>query len=161
VKTPRADIVGVQSDTQQIRGNEAELRGAHGDDANDNAVHAGDQPAVPDAASDQDGREDREHAGKIVKAHSRQQTAPRQAMHLEDQFCADWGRQPPRNQRRGKAGRATCAGQCTGREQCTRQAHELRHATALGAFEEFVELEEFAAEGVAVGGPQRIAGFGG
>ena len=42
------EIAGVESDAQEIGGDEAKLGSAHTDDADDGAVYRGDDPALPE-----------------------------------------------------------------------------------------------------------------
>jgi len=64
---PVPDVVGIEGDAEEVGGDEAELRGAQGYDANDQAIGAGDHPALPDFSANKNGREDRENAGDVVE----------------------------------------------------------------------------------------------
>ena len=63
-----AQVVAVHSQTKEIGGNEAELRGANSDDADDGAVGAGDNPTLPFMSADQIRREQRKSARDVIKA---------------------------------------------------------------------------------------------
>ena len=54
-EAPGNEIAGVEGDAKEIGGNEAELRGANSDDADDGAVDSGDDPALPELLADQHG----------------------------------------------------------------------------------------------------------
>ena len=67
VRSPLQEIVSVDGDAEEIGCNKPGLRGAERDDADQDAVHAGNDPALPKAASHQDGGENRERAGDVVE----------------------------------------------------------------------------------------------
>lgn len=52
------NVVGVEADAEKIGGHEAELSGAQSDDADDQAVEAGNDPAVPEPSANEDGGND-------------------------------------------------------------------------------------------------------
>jgi hypothetical protein len=67
-RAPLREIVRVESDTEKIRGHEAELSRPNANEANDDAVQRGDDPAMPQLLPNEDRRDDREHARQIVEA---------------------------------------------------------------------------------------------
>ena len=66
-QAPRDQVAGVESDAEQIRRDEAELRGAHANDTDDRTIHGGNDPALPEFPAEQDGGEDGENAGDVVQ----------------------------------------------------------------------------------------------
>ena len=66
-EAPSDKVASVESDAEEIRGDEAELRGAHANDADDRAVHRGHHPALPELPAKENGGEDGEHAGDVVQ----------------------------------------------------------------------------------------------
>jgi len=68
-EAPVKEIAGVQSDAEEIGGDEAELRRAEADHADDGAVHSGNYPALPKLSANEDRANDREHAGEIVETY--------------------------------------------------------------------------------------------
>jgi hypothetical protein len=58
LEAPVKKVAGVKSDTQKICGNEAELRGAETDDADDGTIDGGDDPALPQFPANEDGAQD-------------------------------------------------------------------------------------------------------
>jgi len=75
---PTDQIASIESDAEEIRGDEAELRGAHANDADDRAVHSSNDPAVPEFPAEEEGGEDREHARDVVQT----QQVVKQVCHL-------------------------------------------------------------------------------
>jgi hypothetical protein len=67
VFAPFKNVVSIECDAKQIRRDKAELPGVHANDANENAVRAGDDPAFPPLSAHQDGRGDCQNAGDIVQ----------------------------------------------------------------------------------------------
>jgi hypothetical protein len=67
-EAPRADVAGVQRDTEEIGGNKTELRSAQTDDANNHAVDRGDDPALPQFLSDEDRGEDGQNTRQIIQS---------------------------------------------------------------------------------------------
>jgi hypothetical protein len=63
-----AHVVAVHSQTKKIGGDESELRGSDSDDADDGAVGAGDDPALPFVFADQVRREQRKSARDVIEA---------------------------------------------------------------------------------------------
>ena len=68
-EAPVEEIAGVQSDTEEIGGDEAELRRAESDHTDDGAVDSGYYPALPELSANEDRADDREHAGEIVETY--------------------------------------------------------------------------------------------
>jgi len=66
--SPLHDVVGVHGKAEEIGGDKASLRGFHPDIADDQAVCACHEPAVPHAATHQDGGADREDTRKVIEA---------------------------------------------------------------------------------------------
>jgi len=65
------EVVGVEADAEKVCGDEAELRGVNADEANDDAIERGHDPAVPHASPDQNGGNDGENAGNVVQSKHR------------------------------------------------------------------------------------------
>lgn len=59
---PVTHVIAIHSQTEQVGGNESELRGPNSDDADDGAVSAGDDPTLPFVFADQVRREQGERA---------------------------------------------------------------------------------------------------
>ena len=53
-EAPSDQVAGVESDAEKIGRNEAELRSADADNANDGAIDRGDDPALPEFAPEKD-----------------------------------------------------------------------------------------------------------
>ena len=66
-EAPAKEEVGVEGDAEEIGGNESELSGTQTDDADDGAIHGGDDPALPKLLAEQNSAKDREHAREIVE----------------------------------------------------------------------------------------------
>lgn len=64
---PGDKVARVESDAEEIRGNEAELRGAYADDADDSAVNGSHDPTLPQFPAEEEGSENGEHARDIVQ----------------------------------------------------------------------------------------------
>jgi len=64
---PVDEVAGVESNAKQIRGHETELRGADTDDTDDGAIDGGHDPALPEFLANQQGRENGQNAGQIIK----------------------------------------------------------------------------------------------
>lgn len=56
-EAPGAEIDGIEGDAEKIGGDEAELRGAHANDAYDSAIDGADDPALPESFAEQNGAE--------------------------------------------------------------------------------------------------------
>jgi len=54
LRSPLRKVVPVNSQTKEIGGYEAHLRGPEADNADHDAIHAGDEPPVPYVSSDED-----------------------------------------------------------------------------------------------------------
>ena len=65
---PMTHVVAVHTQTEQVGGNESELRGSDSDDADDGAVSAGDDPPLPFVFADQIRREQGERARDVIEA---------------------------------------------------------------------------------------------
>jgi hypothetical protein len=65
---PGAKINRVQSDAEHIRRNEAELGCAKADEANDDTIDGGQNPALPTAPSHQNCGNDCKYARQVIKA---------------------------------------------------------------------------------------------
>lgn len=65
---PVAQIPGIQGNAEDICRNEAELSGTYADDAEQDAVDGGHNPAKPQLAANHDGRNHGKHAGDVVEA---------------------------------------------------------------------------------------------
>ncbi len=61
--TPVDEVAGVEGDAKEVGGDESELGGADADDADDGAIDAGDDPALPELLADEHGGEHRQDAG--------------------------------------------------------------------------------------------------
>src|SRR6267378_2119284 len=66
---PVDEVAGVESDAEQIGGDEAELSSADADDADDGAVDSCDDPALPEFLANEHGGENCQNARKIVEAN--------------------------------------------------------------------------------------------
>jgi hypothetical protein len=62
-EAPGNKIAGVEGDTKEIGGNEAELRCANSDNADYGAVESGHDPALPEFLTNEHGGEHRQNAG--------------------------------------------------------------------------------------------------
>ena len=69
-KAPGAEVDSVERDAEEICGDEAELGGAHADDADDGAVDGADDPALPELLAEQDGAENRQNARDVIQPNS-------------------------------------------------------------------------------------------
>lgn len=67
-QAPLGKVVGVEADAEKVCGDEAELRGAHADDANHDAIQRRNDPAVPHFASDHYRGDDSKHAGNVIES---------------------------------------------------------------------------------------------
>jgi len=65
---PVPDIVGVEREAKKIGRNEAELSGSGRNDADDDAIGAGDHPTLPDFSSDKNGGKNGKNAGDVIQA---------------------------------------------------------------------------------------------
>jgi hypothetical protein len=59
--------VEIKRQAKEIGGNEAELRGAKSDDADNYAIRSGYDPPLPHAARDETGRQDRQSTRQIIE----------------------------------------------------------------------------------------------
>jgi hypothetical protein len=66
-KAPAKEEVRIKGDTEKIGGNKSELRRTETDDADDGAIHRGDDPALPKLLAEQNGAEDGQHTRDIVQ----------------------------------------------------------------------------------------------
>ncbi len=66
-EAPSDKVAGVESDAEEIRGNEAELRRAYADDADDSAVNGSHDPALPEFPTEENGAENRENARDVIQ----------------------------------------------------------------------------------------------
>ena len=66
-EAPTDKVASVESDAEEIRGDEAELRGAYADDADDSAVNGSDDPTLPQFPAEEDGGENGENARDVVQ----------------------------------------------------------------------------------------------
>ena len=66
-EAPSDKVAGVESDAQEIRGNEAELRRTYADDADHSAVNGSHDPTLPEFPAEEDGAENREYARDVVQ----------------------------------------------------------------------------------------------
>lgn len=62
-EAPVEEVAGIKRDAEEIGGDEAELRGAEADDANDSAVDRSHDPALPQFSADEHRTDDGQHAG--------------------------------------------------------------------------------------------------
>jgi len=68
-KAPGAEIESIEGDAEEVGGNEAELRGAHTDDANYGAINGADDPALPEFAPEQDRAKDGKDTRDVVQTN--------------------------------------------------------------------------------------------
>ena len=61
------EVVGVETDAEEIGRDKAELRRLNPDQTKNDAVDGGDKPAVPELLADQHSGDDRENAGDVVE----------------------------------------------------------------------------------------------
>ena len=64
---PVEEVAGVEGDAEKIGGDETELCGAHADDTDDSAIDGGYDPALPELLANEDGSENGQNAGHIIK----------------------------------------------------------------------------------------------
>lgn len=64
------EITGVESDAEEVGGDETELGSANADDADDGTVDRGDDPTLPELAAKKDGAENGQNAGDVIQANS-------------------------------------------------------------------------------------------
>lgn len=69
MEAPGAEVDGVESDAEEIGGNEAELGGAEADDAYDGAIDRSDHPALPELFAEQNGAENGQNAGDVIETN--------------------------------------------------------------------------------------------
>jgi hypothetical protein len=65
--SPLHDVVGVHGEAEEVGWNKARLRSFHPDVADDEAICACHEPAVPHAASNQNGGADRKDTRKVIE----------------------------------------------------------------------------------------------
>ena len=65
---PVDEIAGVESDAEEVGGDETELGGAHADDTDDGAIERGNDPALPELFANEHGGENGQHAGQIIES---------------------------------------------------------------------------------------------
>ena len=66
-EAPSAEIDGVEGDAKEVGGDEAELGGAHPNDADNGAVDGTDDPALPEFLAEEDGAENGQNAGDVIQ----------------------------------------------------------------------------------------------
>jgi hypothetical protein len=66
---PVDEIAGVKGDAKQIGRYEAKLGGADADHANDGAIDGGNNPALPELLAEEDGAQNGQNAGEIIKSN--------------------------------------------------------------------------------------------
>ncbi len=64
---PVDEVAGVEGDTKDIGGDKSELGGADADDTDDGAIDGGHDPALPEFLANQQGGENGQNAGQIIK----------------------------------------------------------------------------------------------
>ncbi len=64
---PVDEVAGVEGDTKDIGGDKSELGGANADDTDDGAIDGGHDPALPEFLANQQGSENGQNAGQIIK----------------------------------------------------------------------------------------------
>jgi hypothetical protein len=64
---PGAEIYRVERNAKHVGRNEAELRGAESDHADDSAVDSGQNPALPTTLAQQDGRRNCKNARQVIQ----------------------------------------------------------------------------------------------
>jgi len=64
---PVDEVAGVEGDTKDIGGDKSELGGADADDTDDGAIDGGHDPALPEFLANQQGSENGQNAGQIIK----------------------------------------------------------------------------------------------
>ena len=64
---PVDEVAGVEGDAQEVGRNEAELSGLDADHADDGAIDGGYDPALPELLANEDGSENGQNAGQIIK----------------------------------------------------------------------------------------------
>ncbi len=64
---PVDEVAGVEGDAKEIGGNKSELGGADADDTDDGAIDGGYDPALPEFLANQQGGENGQNAGQIIK----------------------------------------------------------------------------------------------
>jgi hypothetical protein len=69
-EAPVEQVAGIERDAEEIGRHEAELRGAHADDADDGAVDGSDDPALPEFAAQEDRAEDGQNARDVIQTNA-------------------------------------------------------------------------------------------
>ena len=65
---PIPEVIGIESDAEQVCGHEPKLSGVKGNHTDDQAVRTGDNPSLPEFSSHEDRRKDSQHAGNIIQS---------------------------------------------------------------------------------------------
>jgi hypothetical protein len=68
-EAPVDQIARIESDAQQIGGDEPELGRTDTDDANDGAVHGGDDPALPELPAQEYRAQDGKNARDVIQTN--------------------------------------------------------------------------------------------
>ena len=96
---PVPHVVNIQTETKDVGGNEAELGRVPGNHADEDAVHAGQYPAMPVSFPNQNSGEYSQQAGNVIKSQHgarpsfsiilKPKQAPAQITNVMDTFCVD------------------------------------------------------------------------
>ena len=70
-EAPSDKVARVEGDAEEIRGNEAELRRAYADNADDSAVNGSHDPTLPEFPAEEDGAENSENARDVIQTQQR------------------------------------------------------------------------------------------
>jgi hypothetical protein len=65
---PCAEVMSANGDTEDIRGNEAGLRGLQSDETQNHAIDSGDHPSLPQSSAYQNGGSNRQHTRDVIEA---------------------------------------------------------------------------------------------
>ena len=68
-EAPVEEVASVESDAKEIGGDKAELGGSNADDADDGAVDASNDPALPQLLSDEHRGGDGQDTGQIIESN--------------------------------------------------------------------------------------------
>ena len=66
---PLEYVIPVHGETEEVCWDQPELLGLDADHAENDAVHAGDDPSLPHATSDQYGGNDRQDTREVIESH--------------------------------------------------------------------------------------------
>jgi hypothetical protein len=71
-RSPLEDVVAIDAEAEEIRGDEAGLLGLKADITNDDAVGGGDDPSLPVSFADEDRGADSKNTRNVIKTHDKE-----------------------------------------------------------------------------------------